>query len=66
MGNIQTIQQTSKIWKLMSVIGVIGAITLFYKGFSLPDGDGSVQILGGMFFVIVYMVAKIGKWWQNA
>jgi hypothetical protein len=64
---VQTIEATSKRWKLFQVLGVvgivIGAVTLGVSG-----GNGIAMTLGMLFLsggIVLYFVGRVSAWWYN-
>jgi len=68
---VQTIEQTSKVWKLAKLVGtlvliaavaVLGACMI--AGVTLPALQGVlfVAIIAGMAF---FVIGRVGAWWSN-
>lgn len=56
-----TIESTSKTWKLLKIL----AIVVFFLGgvVSAADKDFGISIIGISF--LIFIAAKIGRWWNN-
>jgi hypothetical protein len=56
-GRYVTIQQTSKRWKLLWLVGVC----MTFGGLFVPEVGLEIAILG----ILMAVIAKIGRWWTN-
>ena len=62
-----TIQKTAKKWKVLSLVGrlmIIAAVVI------AVNANGNNEMVAGAFLlgfigVVVAIVARVGKWWQN-
>lgn len=70
---VQTIEQTSKKWKLIQAIGVAGIIlgACLFFGAMIPETPGWRMVLAyagigvGVLSFPVYLVGRIGGWWYH-
>ena len=59
---VQTVEQTSKQYKMMQLVGVgmmLGSAVACSQGSA--DGSALLLLLG----LIVYVAARMGAWWNN-
>ena len=69
--DIQTIQLTSKRWKIIKLIAWIGLIIGFFMFTSNMEHGGWQNMYSGMgfclgfFSFILLLVGKFGNWWSN-
>lgn len=62
MSRIQTVQQTSKIWKAIQVLGVlgmVGGLTAFY----MTHEPGCAFTAGAC--VPIWIIGRVGAWWYH-
>lgn len=62
---VQTIERTSKIWKLLQLIGAVGIITGIAVLFIMPAGS-SLQASGFLMIIagfLTYIIARVAAWW---
>jgi len=63
---VQTVEQTSKTWKGLQLLGgvamALGFGCCLLAGEENPGGT-AVLLVGGF---IVYMIARVGAWWHHA
>lgn len=55
---VVTVQQTSKHWKALILLSILG----FFASFSIQSGNGPLLMAGS---ILLFFFAVIGKWWHH-
>ena len=68
--SVQTTQATSKIWKLIQLIGVLAIIVSVFLIMIGIDQEMPVQTVGGVLVLLAgisgWIVGRLGAWWFHA